>query len=284
MTFLEKKDAKQREKIKEGEYMDIEFILKLSSYFIIYSFFGWILESIVKTFIEKKPVNSGFLHGPICPIYGFGAIIMFLFLNSLKGKYIILFIVSFFILSIWEYFVGWALEKVFHTKYWDYTPNRFNIKGRVCLMNSLFWGILGVVFIEWIHPFIDGKLMLVPQNILIFCNVIAYLALLVDFISSVVKVKGFDSKLKLLAEIGENIKEKLEELKNTVQEHRTENIEEMQNVIDELKQKQKTLARKLYKHTIRLKKAFPTMKSENISEFLNQKLDYMKKIGKNKEK
>ena len=101
MTFLEKKDAKQREKIKEGEYMDIEFILKLSSYFIIYSFFGWILESIVKTFIEKKPVNSGFLHGPICPIYGFGAIIMFLFLNSLKGKYIIIFIVSFFILSIW---------------------------------------------------------------------------------------------------------------------------------------------------------------------------------------
>lgn len=107
------------------------WIIKILAYFIIYSFFGWVMESALKTYIQKKPVNSGFLYGPFCPIYGFGAIIMFLFLDNFRSNPILLFIISFIILSVWEYAVGWLLEKIFHTKYWDYTENRFNIKGRV---------------------------------------------------------------------------------------------------------------------------------------------------------
>ena len=89
--------------------MDID-IIKILTYFIIYSFLGWLLESAFKTILEKKIVNSGFLHGPFCPIYGIGAIIMYLGLNNFSEYPILVFILGFLILSIWEYIVGWGLE------------------------------------------------------------------------------------------------------------------------------------------------------------------------------
>lgn len=111
--------------------MEIDFIqvLQIMLYFIIYSFCGWVLESIYKTIREKKWVNSGFLHGPLCPIYGVGAIIMILGTTQYKfnnALFIMLYII--FIMSVWEYFVGWLLEKMFNTKYWDYSKRRFNIR------------------------------------------------------------------------------------------------------------------------------------------------------------
>ena len=78
--------------------MNIEAILYFITYLILYSFAGWVLESVSKTIEQKKFVNSGFLHGPFCPIYGFGAIIMLLCLNGLKERQIVLFIIAFFIL------------------------------------------------------------------------------------------------------------------------------------------------------------------------------------------
>ena len=101
--------------------MNSDTILYFIAYFILYSFAGWLLESVSKSVIEKKFVNSGFLTGPLCPIYGCGAVIMMLCLSFLKDKPILLFFAAFFILSIWEYIVGVILEKLFKTKYWDYS-------------------------------------------------------------------------------------------------------------------------------------------------------------------
>lgn len=253
-------------------------IIKIMAYFIIYSFFGWVMESILKTYLQKKPVNSGFLYGPFCPIYGFGAIIMFLFLKDFRDHILLLFIISFFILSIWEYVVGWLLEKVFHTTYWDYTENRFNIKGRVCLMNSLFWGFLGVVFTRYIHPFFMEKIDLIPQNILIYVTTIIAFSMLVDGIISAIKVSNLKEKLENLKELSSIIKEKIEEL-NTKQITKV-NKENLQSMIEELKYKQTKLKRKLLKQTNRLKKAFPTIKSEaleKLNELLKEKNENRKK-------
>lgn len=259
----------------ERTNMDTNEILELFLYFIIYSFLGWVLESVCKTIWEKKFVNSGFLHGPFCPIYGAGAIIMIVFLSHFKDNILLLFLVAFVVLTIWEYIVGVLLEKLFSTRYWDYSNNRFNFQGRICLLNSFYWGVLGVVFTLGIHPFVASKVELIPQNILLYSNILLYAYLLVDTIASVVKVKNIDVKLKTITELGENLKEKLEELKN-IGESSTKGIhkEHIQEKIEELKIKQNRLIRKLYKHTLRLKKAFPTMKSEKITEFLNQKIDF----------
>ena len=133
-------------------------IFDLWTYFIIYSFLGWILESIVRSVCEKKLINTGFLYGPFCPIYGCGAIIMLFFLKYFESSWILLFITSIIFLTFWEYIVGVFLEKTFKTKYWDYSNQKFNFQGRICLTNSLCWGVLGVVFIKYIHPFVSNLL------------------------------------------------------------------------------------------------------------------------------
>lgn len=248
---------------------DYIYIVKIILYFIVYSFFGWVMESVLKTVVQKKPVNSGFLYGPFCPIYGFGAIIMFLFLQEFKQRPILLFVIAFFVLSIWEYIVGWMLEKIFHAKYWDYTQNKFNIKGRVCLMNSLFWGFLGVVFIRYIHPFIVEKIDIIKINDLLFLTVTLLIIMIVDLVISIIKVKNITIKLEALKELTTSIKEKIEEL-----ETKQINKETLQLAIEDLKYKQTVIKRKLLKQTNRLKKAFPTMKSEaieRINEFLKEK-------------
>ena len=103
-------------------------ILQLCIFFILYSFLGWVMESIIRTVCEKRIVNTGFLYGPFCPIYGIGALIMFLFLERFKNNIFLLFFTSFIILSAWEYIVGWMLEKIFRTKYWDYSDHKCNIR------------------------------------------------------------------------------------------------------------------------------------------------------------
>ena len=183
--------------------------LELCTYFVIYSFLGWCLETTYRSFCEKKLINTGFLYGPFCPIYGSGAIIMLLGLNQFKGKYILLFFIGFFILSIWEYLVGWFIEKTFNTKYWDYSDHKFNIKGRVCLTNSFFWGILGVVFINLIHPFILGLVSGFDDNIVGYLTIGLLVIIIIDTIISVVKVKNIKSTLQKIEELNKEIREKI---------------------------------------------------------------------------
>lgn len=266
--------------------MNTQEIIYLLTYLILYSFFGWILESVSKTIAQRKFVNSGFLNGPICPIYGCGAVIMILCLNSLKDNIFILFIVSFLVLSIWEYIVGLLLEKIFKTKYWDYSHLKFNIKGRVCLKNSIFWGVLGVLFIEYIHPFIESKIVLVPLDILIYTNIILYIALIVDTVVSSIKTIRLDKAIAKLEEIEDSIKERIQELKKQSKNKSSRGLQELEQLIRELKINQTRLKIKLYKRARRLKQAFPSMKSESISNFLNEKIDlkalkqYMKNVKK----
>lgn len=250
--------------------------INLLTYFIVYSFMGWVMESFFRTIVEKKFINTGFLHGPFCPIYGIGAIIMFLFLNNYKDNMILVFILGFFVLSVWEYVVGWLLEKIFHTKYWDYSENKCNIQGRVCLMNSLFWGVLGVVFIKFIHPFVTELLAKVPANILTIMMLALGIYLLIDAIVTIVKVKKIDIRIIKLAELNETIKTKLNELKELTDNSKSPKFESLQLKVEELKLQQIKLKKMLLRQTIRLKKAFPTMKSERITEFLSQKIEEIK--------
>ena len=117
-------------------------LFEIATYFILYSFLGWIMESIFRSICERKLINTGFLRGPFCPIYGIGSIIMFLFLENFADSPILLFFIAMVILTIWEYIVGVILEKIFNTKYWDYSDHKFNFQGRICLTNSIYWGVL----------------------------------------------------------------------------------------------------------------------------------------------
>jgi len=246
--------------------------MQLLFYLIVYSFFGWILESVFKSILQRKWVNSGFLHGPLCPIYGFGALIMILFLGEFENNIVLLFLASFILLSIWEYIVGVYLEAVYKTKYWDYSNNKWNINGKVCLQNSFYWGILGVAFTKLVHPAISMVVEEIPIDIILYVNIFAYLALIVDTIASTVKVKTMSKKIEELNQLKEKIAEKLEELK---EESKLLNVntEAIQEKLKELRYKQAKLKIKLYRQGRRLKNAFPTIQSENITKILSYKVD-----------
>lgn len=254
---------------------------KIILYIIIYSFLGWCLESIYKTIILKKPVNSGFLYGPFCPMYGIGAVIM-IQLGKLSNNVVGIFLIAFIVFSVWEYIVAVILEKLFKTKYWDYSSLKFNIQGRVCLKNSIYWGILGVLLIFIIQPTIIEWTSLIPLNIVIYIEIVLCLAIITDTIITIFKIMFIDKKIKQVFEIGNTIKEKLVELKSLSVDENKENI---QKLITELKLKQDILRIKLYKRIIRLRNSFPSMHSENITEFMKQKIylgELKEKIKKHK--
>ncbi len=245
---------------------------KILLYFAIYSFLGWCVESIYKSILDKKLINSGFLYGPFCPIYAFGAIIMALILTKLPNNVFIIFISSTILLTVWEYIVGVLLEKIFKTKYWDYSHLKFNINGRVCLKNSIYWGLLGVAFTFVIHPFIKQYVDMIPEKTLTYVNIVVYTVLITDVVISVTRILFIDKKIQQIHEIGDKIKEKINELKQQDIMGKVSN-ESITLAITQLKKQQAVLKIKLYKLIIRLKRAFPTMQSETISKFINQKID-----------
>ena len=245
-------------------------ILHLLSYFMIYSFFGWCIESIYRSICEKKIINTGFLYGIVCPIYGIGAIIMILLLDGIKDNIFLLFITGFVILSIWEYIVSVLLELVFKRKYWDYSDKKFNIHGRVCLLNSIFWGILGIIFTLFIHPFIENIIIKIDYNLLLYANIIIYIAFIVDVVKSIINHKTVAKQLEKLEKISKQLRKNIIELKNSKKEQITE---ELKKSINDMKYEIIRLKMKLIRRAIKIKRAFPTMQSEIINKLTEQKFE-----------
>ena len=130
------------------------YLYKYILYFFIYAFLGWCCECVYCSLGDKKVVNRGFLNGPICPIYGFGALAIIYLLNDYIGDWAIVFTMGLIMTSILEYVTSVILEFLFHSTWWDYSNRMFNINGRVCLKNSILFGIMSVVLMEIIHPMV----------------------------------------------------------------------------------------------------------------------------------
>lgn len=252
-------------------------IIKIITYFFLYSFIGWAMESIYISILQKKVINTGFLHGPFCPIYGFGAVVLYILLSPLKGNLIAIFCTGFIILSIWEYFVGFLLEKLFKTKYWDYSENKFNINGRVCLLNSIYWGLLSIFFIEIWNPIVEIQIQKIPQYIILYIDTVLIIYIIADMVSSSIKIINLPKRVNQIKSLHINLKEKLEELKKATTEKQKVAL---QNVIDELKLKQKINKIKIEKQVSKLKKAFPTIQSEYIKDYLKMKVKEIKEKTK----
>lgn len=217
----------------------------------------------------------------------FGSIIIVCFIGKLQGRIIETFVVSVLVLTFWEYIVGVFLENVFHTKYWDYSDHKINFQGRICLTNSLAWGFLGVGFINYINPLVTWIISLIPQNVF---NSIIYGALavmIVDIIISIIKIKSIKVNLDKIKELNEEIKQKIQEIKENSKAKTTEKTrvtENIQRSLEELKIKRNRMARKLYRYVFRLKKAFPAINTKEISEILSKKVNIKRNSEEKREK
>jgi len=122
--------------------------------FVLYAVLGWCTEVVFVASNTGKFVNRGFLNGPVCPIYGFGVLLVVLCLTPLRDNAAVLFLGSLILTSLIEFAAGFILEKFFDDKWWDYSGQPFNIKGYVCLKFSLAWGVACVVVMNTIQPLI----------------------------------------------------------------------------------------------------------------------------------
>ena len=169
--------------------------------FFIYSFLGWCLEVACKLVSDHKFVNRGFLIGPYCPIYGHGALIMTVLLNRYLNDPVTLFIMIILCCSLLEYFTSYFLEKIFHTRWWDYSGYRFNINGRICLETMVPFGLFGLFIMYVTNPFFLGLINKISTPFLISLTVIF---LIVYFIDNIISFKI----IKNIQHVGEDIQKR----------------------------------------------------------------------------
>jgi uncharacterized membrane protein len=129
-------------------------LIKLIIEFLFFSFIGWILDSVYRTIIDKRIVNAGYFRNlPICPIYGFGALSLIYFIELTQGMDILVRAIIFMIvLDLVEYIGAIFSEKILNVKLWDYSDLKLNLQGRICLMHSIFWVILSLLFTYYMYP------------------------------------------------------------------------------------------------------------------------------------
>ena len=183
--------------------------------FLIYSFIGWIIEMLTVNFVLKqKFADRGFLIGPYCPIYGIASFIMLFLLSRYSDDILILFFMSIIICTVAEYFTGYVMEKLFKARWWDYSNEPFNLNGRICLINSIGFGILGVLLIRYINPFITSLLLKINPLVLNIISGILLLLFLFDVIFSFnvikkIKISAENIKKDSTAEFSRGVKKEL---------------------------------------------------------------------------
>lgn len=165
--------------------------------FYFYCVVGWCFESTVVSFGERRFVNRGFLHGPMLPLYGTGAILLILVSIPLRGRSpVVLFLAGMIAATALEYVTGVVMEAIFGVKYWDYSTHRFQFQGRICLQSSLAWGALTLIVTEWIHPFVERFVLPIQPSDAWILAISVSIVFATDVILSVHTALGLTSILR----------------------------------------------------------------------------------------
>ena len=179
----------------------MRFFVYLFLLFIIYSFIGYIIEMVYMSIDFKKITNRGFLCGPILPIYGLGAISMVYTLTKYKDDILVVFVLAAVICSILEYITSFILEKVFHNMWWDYYDYKFNLNGRVCLLNTVLFGIGGVLIICFANPYIDKFIKMFSYKTQFIIFVIMMILFVIDTIYSIIVAYNLRNRIIIVEEL-----------------------------------------------------------------------------------
>jgi len=269
---------------------------EIAWYFLIYSFFGWVMEVAYAALTKGKVVNRGFLNGPVCPVYGFGMLgILALVKNldnlDLTGQTITdvweplqLFFYGMIICSVIEYIAGWALDKIYHARWWDYSNVPFNINGYICLKFSVLWGIGVVIAVKIVHPLTArASVSFIPENIGWWILLVLYLIYLADLLVTVLIMKGVSRRLDELETIREKMRIPSNTLSTKIGENTIETADRIEGarvqaslaraeVKDELESRKEKLENEILKAKFfgmrRIMDAFPDMYvREHLEEF-----------------
>lgn len=173
-------------------------LIDLVLYFVVYSFMGWLIETAFAGVITRKFVNRGFLIGPFCPIYGFGALLIVLCSTWVRGVFendltffVVSIIMSIVLTTLLELIGGFILEKFLNRKWWDYGDKLLNFHGYICLQYSLVWGLLAFITIQIVHPEIYKLMIQIPLQIKLYTTNAFLLYFFIDTTKSVMSLIDF---------------------------------------------------------------------------------------------
>ena len=297
-------------------------IYQIALLFFLYAFLGWCLEVIFHAVSVGKFVNRGFLNGPVCPIYGVGAVAVILALTPIAENLLLLFLGSMLLTTALEYITGLVLEKIFHAKWWDYSAEPFNLSGYVCLRFSLMWGLACVFVMRIVHPSLMTLLDKIP-TMLGWTIIWMFSALtLIDLVATVLAAKKLEKHLRALSQMAgeihnmsdalglriadttlftmekagvqkDRLVEKKDEWSDKIAEKReqigdtlAEGKEQLDQMLGQLEEKRQAFANALAEYKIsanRFVKAFPGMKSVRYQDVL-ERIRERPKRGKERKK
>lgn len=150
-------------------------------FFYTYCFFGWCFESAYVSIKSKKPVNRGFMRGPFLPLYGSGAMMMYVVSLPFQDNIILTYIAGVIGATVLEYVTGVIMETLFKVRYWDYSSKPFNFQGHICLGSSIAWGFLTILMTKVIHKPIERAVMAIPLNYLLYITIVITVYMVADF-------------------------------------------------------------------------------------------------------
>lgn len=186
---------------------------------LLYSFLGWCGEMVYCSLGQRRLCEKrGFLNGPLCPIYGHGALLVLLVLRGGCASPIMTFLLGGVLTTTLEYVTSWAMEKLFHMRWWDYTGRFCNIKGRVCLLNAALFGLASAGLCHWLAPVAGGwVLRLFDLGAALPLAAVLLALYLADIVLSVRSAIQIGSRLAKLHAIQEEMVRRLEELRGEQQ-------------------------------------------------------------------
>ena len=175
------------------------------AFFLIYSCLGWCLEVVYAAATTGQLVNRGFLNGPVCPIYGFGMILVLFFLTPLEDSLLLLYLGGVLLPSALELVGGWVLYKLYRTRWWDYSDRPFNIGGYICLEFSLLWGVGALLMVKAVHPAIAALVDIVPPLVGFILMCLLYAVYAADVVATGISASDLARELDALEKVADSM-------------------------------------------------------------------------------
>ena len=203
------------------------------TFFFIYCFFGWIFESTYVSLKKRQFVNRGFLRLPLLPLYGTGAVMMLWVSLPVKDNLFLVYVSGVVAATVLEYVTGWGMERLFKMKYWDYSNQRFNVKGYICLSSSIAWGFLTILLTEVIHRPIERYVLGLPLMVDLVCVIVVSLLFAADTAESVKAALDLAKVMDAVA----NIRAELDDIQVQMALLKAETVQRMEEAREEASQK-----------------------------------------------
>lgn len=246
------------------------------TFFYVYCFFGWIFESTYVSLKQRHFVNRGFLRLPMLPLYGTGAVMMLWVSLPFRGSLIAVYFSGVVGATVLEYITGWAMERLFKVRYWDYSNQRFNLHGYICLSSSIAWGFLTILMTEVIHPPIAKAVLDLKPHTEWFFLITTTLLFGYDTFQSTKEALDLARALESITKL----RSELEDMQVQLALLRAQTVQELHR-IKETVQDSVAESAELHRENVSMKKEEFDAKIQELSRQLNEKRAVLKtRIGK----